>query len=226
MMSKNKTIIEPLDYDEEILYENNEIEKARQISQSQLNNAKLFSSRYDYANTIKKHISYLEVGVGWGHSAQMFIDATDASSADLVDLYKGAPGIMFSGGSEPEDASVVHEQHIKNKFSYRSNVNTIKGNARDIVPALNKKYDLIFLDMEGERFLIRKLLLHCSKLINDGGIIGLTSYTNHSLLYEKNTGVYQSVNEFLYFNGDWSVDALVFNELALNDIYIKKSTIK
>lgn len=222
-MEQNKIIIEPLEYDEEKIYAYNEIEKARHIPQNQLNNAKLFSSRYDYANTLNKNIAYLEVGVGWGHSAQMFIDATNAESADLVDLYKGAPGIMFSGGSKPENAYITHEEHIKNKFSYHRNINTIKGNARDIIPLLNKKYDFIFLDMEGERFLIRKLLSYCSKLINDDGIIGLTSYTNHSLIYEKNTGVYQSVNEFLYFNNNWSVDALVFNELALNDIYIKNN---
>lgn len=220
-----KKIIGPLRYDEEFVCTDNEIERAFQISQNQLDNAKLFSSRYEYAKTLSKNISYLEVGVAWGHSAKMFIDLTNAKSADLLDFYNNAQGILQPGGPGPENNLETHEEYIKNKFSYHPNINIIKGNARDILPNLNKKYDFIFLDMEAERFLIRKFLLDCSKLININGVIGLTSYTNYdSILYQGHVGIYQSVNEFLKFNQNWSVDAIVLHELGFHDIYIKKNS--
>ena len=219
-----KTPQNPLSYDEEKIYQDHEIEKAYPISQNQLNNAKLFSSREDYAKTLNKNISYLEVGVAWGYSAQMFIDTTNARSADLLDFYNNAEHIAEPGGPAPQLGLETHEEYIQNKFSYHPNVNTIKGNAKDILPALNKKYDFIYLDMEEERFLIRNFLLHCSKLINDYGVIGLTSYANYNSLYSKNIGIYQSVNEFLYFNRNWSVDAIALDQLALPDIYIKKNS--
>lgn len=220
----SKTVVEPLDYNEEKVYNKDEIERALPISQNQLKNTKLFSSRLEYAKTLNKNISYLEVGVAYGYSAQMFIDETNAKSADLLDLYNNAYGTLHPGGSAPENDLLTHEQYIKNKFSYHPNVKTIKGNAEDVLPNLNKKYDFIFLDMDTERLLIRKLLLTCSKLINFNGVIGLTSYINYDgILYQHHVGVYQSVNEFLYFNKDWSVDAIVLNNLGFHEIYIKKN---
>lgn len=220
-----KKLINSLKQNEEIICKDDEIELAIPISQDQLNNSKLFSSRYDYAKTLNKNISYLEVGVGYGHSAQMFIDATNANSADLLDLYNNAAGVIDVGKTRPNFGLQTHEQYIKNKFINYHDVNTIKGDARDILPTLNKKYDFIFLDMEGERFAVRKFLSDCSKLININGIIGITSYINYdSIYYECHIGIYQSVNEFLYINKNWSVDALVLNNLGFHEIYIKKNS--
>ena len=222
---KNKTIRGPLLYDEQNPYEKHEIEKAYPISQNQLKNARLFTSKYEYAKTLSKGISYLEVGVAWGHSAKMFIDTTGAVSADLLDVYNGAAGVLAPGGYGPQDSSVDHEEFIKNKFEYHPNVNTIKGDAREVFFTLNKNYDFIFFDMETERILVRNLLLHSSKLVNVGGIIGLSSYVNYdSIHYGGHVGVYQSVNEFLNFHNKWSVDAIVLNDLGFHDIYIKRNS--
>ena len=114
---QGKVIKEPLRYDEEKMYEDHEVEMAIHISQDQLNNARLFTSKYEYAKTLNKNISYLEIGVGWGDSANMFINETNAASADLVDFYDNAAGVRHPGGNAPEDSSITHEQHIKNKFS-------------------------------------------------------------------------------------------------------------
>ena len=223
--SVGKEIVEPMGYYEEKIYGENEIEQARQISQNQLNNSKIFNSKYEYAKTLNKNISYLEIGVGWGESAQMFINETNAVSADLVDFYDNAAGVRHPGGKPPEDSSITHEQHIKNKFSYHPNVNTIKGDGRDVLPTLNKKYDLILLDIGRERLMIRKLISDSSRLTNVDGVIGLTSYINYdSIMYEGHVGIFQSVNEFLYFNKNWSVDAIVFHDLGLHDIYIKRNS--
>jgi hypothetical protein len=222
--SSGKEIMDSLGYNEEKIYGQDQIELARVISQDQLNNAKIFNSKYEYAKTLNKNISYLEIGVGFGHSAQTFINETNAIGADLVDLYDNAEGVRHPGGDVPEDSSITHEQHIKNKFSYHPNVNTIKGDGTYVLTTLDKKYDLILLDIGRERLMVRKLIADSSKLTNVGGIIGLTSYINYdSIMYEGHVGVFQSVNEFLYFNKNWSVDAMVLHDLGLHDIYIKRN---
>jgi hypothetical protein len=222
---KSKVIRGPLIYDEQKPYKKREIEKAHPISQNQLKDAKLFTSKYEYARTLNKGISYLEVGVAWGHSAKMFIDTTRAQSADLLDLYDNAMGILAPGGVAPEDSSIDHEEFIKNKFNYHPNVNTIKGDAKKVFFTLSKNYDFIFFDMETERMLLRNLLLHSSKLVNIGGIIGLSSYINYdSIRYVGQVGVYAAVNEFLNFHNNWSVDAMVLNDLGFHDIYIKRNS--
>ena len=223
--SNGKEIVEHIGYNEEKIYGEHEIEVAIPISQDQLNNAKIFTSKYEYAKTLNKSPSYLEIGVGWGYSAQMFISETNAISADLVDFYDNATGVRHPGGEAPVDSSITHEQYIKNKFSHHPNVNTIKGDGSDVLPTLNKKYDLILLDIGRGRLMIRKLISDSSKLTNVGGVIGLTSYINYdSIMYEGHVGIFQSVNEFLHFNKNWSVDALVLHELGLHDIYIKRNS--
>jgi predicted O-methyltransferase YrrM len=223
-MTTSKIIKEPLKYNEEKVYEDHEIEESLPISQNQLDGGKLFNSKYEYVKTLKKNISYLEVGVAWGYSAQMIIDTTNAKSADLLDRYDNAHGVLHPGGPAPEDSSMTHEQYIKNKFAYHPNVNTIKGDAKDVLPTLIKKYDFILLDIDRDRIVTRKYLENCSKLTNLDGVIGLTSYMNYdSILYPGHVGIFQSVNEFLYFNKNWSVDGLLINTLGFHDIYIKRN---
>jgi hypothetical protein len=225
--SKGKEIREPIPYYKEIKYGDHEIERALPISQDKLNNAKIFNSKYEYAKTLNKNIAYLEVGVGFGNSAQMFINTTKAKSADLLDLYNNASQTREPGGNGPQDISVTHEQHIKNMFAYNPNINIIKGDMKDMFFNLDKNYDLILFDCENERLLIRNALLHCSKIVNVGGIVGFTSYMNYDAIhYDMHVGIYQSVNEFLHFNNNWSVDALVLNDLGFHEIYIKKNSLE
>ena len=223
--STGKTLREPIGYNEEKIYGDDEIEVAINISQNQLNSGKLFNSKYEYAKTLNKNISYLEIGVGYGESAQIFIDTTNAKSADLLDLYENAEGVRHPGGSIPEGSSMTHEEYIKDKFSYHPNINTIKGDARHIVFTLDKKYDLILFDSISKRLITRNALKHCSQLVNIGGIIGLTSYMNYDAIhYDMPVGIYQSVNEFLHFNKNWSVDGIILNELGFHEIYIKRNS--
>jgi hypothetical protein len=223
--TQGKEIREPLKLNEEKTYGDHEIEIARPISQDQLNGAKLFNSKYEYAKTLDKNISYLEVGVAWGNSAKMFIDTTNAKSADLLDFYDNATGTRVPGGEDPGTNAKEHQEYIKNKFSYHPNVNTIKGNMREVFFKLNKKYDFIFFDADADRLLVRNLLAHASKLINVNGVVGFTSYMSYDAIhYDKHVGVYQSVNEFLYFNKNWSVDGIVLHDLGFHEIYIKRNS--
>jgi hypothetical protein len=221
---EGKAIREPLRYDEDKMYEDHEVEMAIHISQDQLNGAKLFTSKYEYAKTLDKNIAYLEVGVGWGNSAKMFIDTTNAKSADLLDFYNNADGTRVPGGADPGITEESHEEYIKNKFSYHPNVNTIKGDMREEFFKLRKRYDFIFFDGDTDRILVRNLLKHASELITSNGVIGMTSYLVYDAVhYDRHPGVYQAVNEFLYLNKNWFVDGIVLHDLGFHEIYIKRS---
>jgi len=223
--STGKEIVEPIGYNEEKVYDEEKVERAIPISQNQLNGAKLFNSKYEYAKTLSKNISYLEVGVAYGESAQMFIDTTKAKSADLLDLYDNASGVRHPGGLAPKNSLMTHEEYIKDKFSYHPDIKIIKGDARDAFFTLNKKYDLILFDAMSGRLLIRNLLKHCPQIVNIGGVVGFTSYINYdAIFYDTHVGIYQSVNEFLHFNKNWSVNAIVLNDLGFHEIYIKRNS--
>jgi len=223
--STGKEIMEPIGYDEKNVYDDDQIERAIPISQNQLNGAKLFNSKYEYAKTLNKNVSYLEIGVAYGESAQMFIDTTEAKSADLMDLYDNAAGVRHPGGLAPKDSSMTHEEYIKNKFSYHPDITIIKGDARNIFFTLDKKYDLILFDAISGRLMIRNALKHCNQIVNVNGVVGFTSYINYDAIhYDMSVGIYQSVNEFLHFNKNWSVDGIVLNELGFHEVYIKRNS--
>jgi len=215
------------------IYRDDEIESTIPISQDQLNNAKLYSSREEYAKTLNKGIKYLELGVAWGYSAKMFIDASEASEALLVDLYNQdlkcwswrkfgscqCDGLKHELLYTPE----THQIYIIDKFSYHPKVATMKGNAANILSILNNKYDFIYIDIVNERNETKKVLSLSSDLVPIGGIIGLNDYVIYDgIIEDKPYGTYQTVNEFLHINKNWHVDGLALHQMGFYDIYIKR----
>lgn len=226
--------VRPLQDNESRVIMDDEIEDSEKISQVQLNNAKIFSSREEYSKSIPKGINYLEIGVAWGYSAQMFMDASEAKSADLVDWYNQdlkcwswrkfgecqCVGYKHELLYTPE----THEQYILDKFKNYPNVATIKGDALDVLPRLNKKYDMIYIDVNNYRSLTKTILSYCSQLLQEGGTIGLNDYLIYDGIIEDTPyGTFQTVNEFLFNNKDWEVEALALHNLGFYDIYIRKA---
>lgn len=214
------------------IFKEDEIEDSFKISQDQLNNAKIFSSREEYAKSLPKKIKYLEVGVAWGYSAKMFADASEAIDIDLLDLYNQdlkcwswrkfgscqCDGFKHELLYTPE----THEQYIRDKFK-DYNANTIKGDAVIELQKIYKKYDFIYIDISNDRLLTREVLKLCSRLIDVGGIIGLNDYLIYDgIIEDMPYGTFQTVNEFLYNNKNWHVDGIALHNLGFYDIYIKR----
>lgn len=210
-----------------------EIEDSPKISQQQLNEARLYSSREEYAKSLPKGIKYLEVGVAWGYSAQMFIDASEASEALLLDLYNQdlkcwswrkfgscqCDGFKHELLYTPE----THQMYIIDKFSYHPKVSTMKGDALQILPTLNNKYDFIYIDISNDRHQTQMALSHASRLIDIGGIIGLNDYLIYDgVIEDSGYGTFQTVNNFLDQNKNWVVDGLALHNLGFYDIYIRR----
>jgi hypothetical protein len=226
----------PLGLDEYKAFSSDQIEDSEKISQDQLNSAKIFHSREEYAKNFKKDIRYLEVGVAWGYSAQMFIDATNAKSADLVDWFDQDLrcwswrkfGSCQCDGMKHEllYTPVTHESYVIDKFKEYKNIKTYKGEAKKILPELidaGKEYDLIYIDISNYRHTTRDALRNSAKMIPVGGVIGMNDYLIYDgIIEEEPYGTFQTVNEFLQYNKNWVVDAIALHNLGFYDIYIRR----
>ena len=210
----------------------NEIEDSPKINQVQLNSAKLYSSREEYAKSLSKGIRYMEIGVAWGYSAELFAGASEASVVHLVDWFNQdlkcwswrkfgscqCEGFKHELLYTPE----THEQYIIDKFS-KYNFRTIKGEATQILKNITDQYDFIYIDISNDRVITKKTLELASKLIPVGGIVGLNDYLIYDgIIEDEPYGTFQTVNEFLFNNNNWIVDAIALHNLGFYDIYLRK----
>ena len=208
-----------------------EVEDAGIINQKQLNSAKIFSTREEYIKSLPDNIKYLEIGVAWGYYSKLVAKEKITSCIHLLDTYDQYHvcwGLRYNnvcscnqehGNYDPEN----HEKYIIDLFSKYKNVVTFKGRSETILKSIPYKYDYIYIDSNNDREYITSTLFEASKMIEDGGIIGLNDYLIwDSVIEDSGYGVVQAVNEFLLKNPDWSVDALALHPLGFYDIYIKK----
>jgi hypothetical protein len=64
----------------------NEIEDSYTIDENQLKNAKIFSDRYKYIDSLPKNLKYLEIGVAWGGYSEIFVEKNN-KPADTLTVY-------------------------------------------------------------------------------------------------------------------------------------------
>jgi hypothetical protein len=107
-------------------------------------------------------------------------------------------------------------------FSKYDNVRTIKGYAPEILPNENG-YDYIYIDMTNDRVQIREVLKKVSNMVKAGGVVGLNDYLIYDgIIEDAPYGTFQSVNEFLFYNKNWSVDAIALHPVGFYDIYLRR----
>jgi len=211
----------------------NQIEDGHKLDQNQLNNTKLYASREEYTKHLPKNMRYMEIGVAWGYYSELVAENASPQSIDLLDFYdldlkcwswrKFGECKCEPVKHEMKYTPETHEPYIKDLFSKYKNVLTIKGNAITILPELKKEYDYIYIDISNRRDQTRKVLNLSAQLVPVGGIIGLNDYMIFDGIIEESPyGTYQTVNEFLYHNKNWSVTALALHNLGFYDIYLKK----
>jgi len=216
------------------LFNNNEVEDSPKINQSQLMNARIFSSREEYAKSLNDGIRFMELGVAWGYYAEFVAENVKTQSIDLVDYFnidlkcwswrkfgecKCEP-IKHTMDYSPKS----HHSYIIDKFSKYNNVSIHQGEATTILKTMNKQFDYIYVDLTNDRFTTSTALNLCSNLVPVGGIIGLNDYLIYDGVIEDSLyGTFQTVNQFLHRNENWSVDALALHNLGFYDIYLRKN---
>lgn len=185
------------------------------ISQDQLNNAKLYSTKFEFIKHIPKGGHILEIGTLGGDYAEPLL-AAEPASLDLLDTFESKDWEGFKRFNEQ-----THYEYIKNKFKDSPEVSLLRGYTDNVLPSITKKYDYIYIDADHNYAQVKRDLSNAVKLIADGGIIGFNDYIYDDKYYNV-YGVIQTVCEFLHENKDWQVIAFALQEEMYADIYIQK----
>ena len=186
------------------------------ISQEQLNNAKLFKNKEEFAKHIPKGSRILEIGTLAGDYAEVLIKEVCPSSIDLVDV--------FEAHDWPDCNRFDRKNHLKfvqNRFKDVNGITYNKGYSHDILPGMDKEFDYIYIDANHDYSHCKADLINSLPLLAEGGIIGFNDYIvdqDHGVDY----GVIEVVCEFLDQNKDWEVIGFALQENMYADIYIKK----
>lgn len=217
----------------DFILEEDKIDCAYPISQDQLNDAKIYTSREEYIKTLPYGLRYMEVGVAWGYYSELIAKQKNPEIIHLVDLFNQdlkcwswrkfgeckCKSIKHEMLYTPE----THEKYILDKFN-GYNIKTFKGDSKNILSSINNKYDYIYLDITNNRLDIGKTLELASSLVNINGIIGLNDYLIYDGIIEDSPyATFQVVNKFLSSNKNWTVDAIALHVLGFYDIYIKRA---
>lgn len=97
----------------------------------------------------------LEVGTAIGYSSLIMAEAT-SSDTKITTIEK------------KEDMFKIAKKNI-NQSKYRERIRIIEGDAREIIPGLEQKYDFIFLDAAKGHYL--DFFNECSRVLRKGGVI-------------------------------------------------------
>lgn len=185
------------------------------ISQSQLNNAKLYSNKFEFIKHLPKNASMLEIGTLAGDYAECLL-STNPKSLDLVDVFQANDWRDLNRFNKDG-----HFDFVKNRFKNNPEVSLIKGYSHEVLPTLNKKYDYIYIDANHDYEHASRDLNLSLPLLAENGIIGFNDYIYDDADYII-YGVIETVCEFLDKNKDWEVIGFALQERMYADIYIKK----
>ena len=107
------------------------------IPQELLNNAKIFSDRFDVLPIIPDSGKYLELGVGGGDYTKHLLDNKNFDRSDLMDFYN-EPCARYQRWTAEN-----HEEYVKDLLKEK-NIKTIKGNIKETILNLEDKYNYIY----------------------------------------------------------------------------------
>ncbi|RKD34604.1 O-methyltransferase [Thermohalobacter berrensis] len=104
---------------------------------------------------IKKPKNILEVGTAIGYSAIVMAESMD-NYGNIITIERR------------DDMVKIASENIKNK-GFDKKIKILNGDALDILPTLNKKFDFIFLDAAKGKY--KEFLPYCINNLVDGGIL-------------------------------------------------------
>ena len=185
------------------------------ISQDQLNNAKLYSTKFEFIKHLPQNAHILEIGTLAGDYAELLLQ-TNPLSIDLVDVFRANDWRDLNRFTKDE-----HYGFVKNRFKNNPEVSLCRGYSQNVLPTLNKKYDYIYIDANHDYEHASRDLELSLPLLAEGGIIGFNDYIYDDADYIV-YGVIETVCEFLDKNRDWEVIGFALQERMYADIYIKK----
>ncbi len=105
--------------------------------------------------SIKRPKNILEIGAAVGFSSSLMSKfLSDGGKITTIDRF---------------DVMINHFKENRKKMGLENTIELLEGDANDILPTLNKKYDVIFLDAAKGQYI--QMLPHCLRLLEVGGIL-------------------------------------------------------
>jgi hypothetical protein len=200
------------------------------IPQKQLENAKLYSTRYDFIKTLPMGITFLEAGVLAGDFALEVIKTCHPSKSVLIDPYDeidwhapeyGGPRWI----NEKDHFDFVLKRFAQQEVREMSNVEVIQSTYQSFCINNNETFDFLYMDYHTSETSITEQIELSIPRLNKDGILGFNDYNiyfNETKTGEK-MGTVPAINKFLFKNPEWYVHAFALNDNLTSDIYLKRS---
>ena len=221
----------PLEKDEIYEFPKDEFESLRPISQEQLKNSKIFTSREEYIKTLPKDMKYVEIGVAWGYYSDLVCKIANPLKTILLDPFTDDLRCWSwrrfgecKCTPKHEELYGFHEaeEWLRKEFSKYRNVELLNGKAPETMPEDND-FDYIYIDTDNDRYGVRNIMNASRDKVRVGGIMGINDYVLYDFINaDKIYGTPYAVHEFLYFNRNWSVDAMALHPVGFCDIYLRR----
>lgn len=189
------------------------------LTNSMLDDAKLYYDRDDYLKSRNPINNYLEVGVLAGDYSDMVIRYLNPKRIDLVDLYNEKDWNQLANMRFTND---THYDYIKNKYADNIAVNIIQENFNPDIKSIDYQYDYIYIDANHHKDFMEGVLNFSKDHIVINGIIGINDYMIFDHFCDEYYGVVQATNKFLVDNPNFKICAYVIGAALHPDIYLKR----
>lgn len=201
--------------------------KSMTITMDQLINAKMYSGRNVWAESLPEGMSILEVGVAAADFSYRLLTEKKAEKIFLVDTFDNDEPLPLQTQQYRRYTRTTHLSFVQDRFKNYKNVTIIAGTSQKELPKIKEQFDLIYLDAAHDYDSVVQDIENSIPLLKENGILAINDYiiwTKAEKGFEK-YGVVDATNQFLAVNKDWEVIGFALSNEMFCDIYLRRKVI-
>jgi hypothetical protein len=198
------------------------------IKQSQLNNAKIYNNRWEWASKLPTKLNIMEVGVSAGDFAEHMYDSAQPAILYLVDTWEQSDSIFQRGENNLRFREGENLDFVTKRFANK-NVKILSGKSQEVLPQIilekdqrDFDFDLIYIDAGHSYEEVSQDIENAKELINDVGVIVVNDYVYIGDPNHGPYGVIAAVNNFLNNNIDWEISGIILEDRMMCDVILRK----
>ena len=195
----------------------------------QIENTKVLRARYDIYNYLPKKedgISFMEIGTGSGDFTEHICSNVLVKDLTILDTFEGYRDHLGRHGDSGDDQL----NFVKQRFENKTNLRIIEGDSfvelRELYESNpDLKYDFIYIDADHSFRGSYSDITWASKMLADGGIIGIDDYCfkpSGQLHGDDAYEVQESLSLFMDKNPEWEIKYFSFNAKGFQNVFISR----